>query len=196
MSFPDFDFGAVRPTDFAHLRVNTAVQRVNKLLSDVAIAKESFLTDLWSSMDAVIHLHECDVYSYQPRSTDDQDDDPMAFLTETLTENSLSSTSLLHHHPALSILGEKDAATDASLGGLPNTTIWTFNYFFVNKTAKRIVLFTCVESMRNHEPDMRDEDDHDNDDYNAMFVRSESTDVDFDLDPAAAPAGGIPVSTV
>lgn len=185
MSFPDFDFAAVRPTDFARLSVNDTVSRVNKLLSDVALRKESFLTDLWSSIDAVINLAECDVYSYQPVSADDQDDDPMAFLTETLTEgyatagNAGSPTSI-----------ESSTASD-SLGSQP-TTMWTFNYFFVNKTVKRIVLFTCVESMRNHEPDMHEEEE-------GAFVApsvGDSTEVDFDLDPAAAPAGGIPISSI
>ena len=29
----------------------------------------------------------------------------------------------------------------------PGGALWTFNYFFVNKKTKRIVLFTCVQSM-------------------------------------------------
>ena len=40
MSFPDFDFSAVKPTDFTKIPVNTAVDRVTKLLSDVELRKE------------------------------------------------------------------------------------------------------------------------------------------------------------
>ena len=192
MSFPDFDFGAVRPKDFCRVSVNTAIDRINKLLSDVAIHKEAFLTDLWTSLNDVIHLPDCDIYSYQPRSSDDQDDDPMAFLTETLTEGSVDNNNS-HASP---VMGKNDTSAEETLGSQPsNTTIWTFNYFFVNKTAKRIVLFTCVESMRNHDPGLRENDDDDDEGAFVPLV-ADSTEIDFDLDPASAPAGGIPISTV
>jgi len=38
--------------------------------------------------------------------------------------------------------------------------LWTFNYFFVNKSLKRIVLFACVQTMRN-EVQMDVDDDMD-----------------------------------
>jgi hypothetical protein len=188
MSFPDFDFGAVRPTDFAHPSVKSAVERINRRLSDVALYRESFLTELWSSMDSVIHLTDCDVYSYQPT-----DGDPF-FLTQTLTEDSM----LLGNDNTMSGSTTDKPTGDSSLQSQqPATTIWSFNYFFVNKTAKRILLFTCVESMRS----LSDEEGGDDDDVGNMpsvVIESvdDSMESDFDLDPAAAPAGGIPVSTV
>jgi hypothetical protein len=189
MSFPDFDFGAVRPTDFAHPSVKSAVDRINRCLSDVALYRESFLTELWSSMDSVIHLSDCDVYSYQPNDGD------AFFLTQTLTEDSM----LLGNDNTMGHCSTPDKTTgDSSLQSQqPPTTIWSFNYFFVNKTAKRILFFTCVESMRSPS----DEEEEDDDDFGtlpSMVVESveDSMESDFDLDPAAAPAGGIPVLTV
>ena len=36
--------------------------------------------------------------------------------------------------------------------------LWTFNYFFVNKSLKRIVLFACVQTMQNESMDIDDDD--------------------------------------
>ena len=59
----------------------------------------SFLDDLWLSIDDVVKLRECEVYSYVP----DMEDDPF------------------------------------SQGNL-----WSFNYFFFNRSLKRIIYFTCI----------------------------------------------------
>jgi len=48
----------------------------------------------------------------------DDDDDPLDFMTQTL---------------------------DGTESAVP---LWGFNFFFVNKSLKRIVLFTCVQTMR------------------------------------------------
>ncbi len=182
MSFPDFDFGEMQPTDFVCMSVRTAMDRINKRLSNVALRRETFLTDLWSALDGVIHLSGCDVYSYQPPASDDAD--PMAFLTQTLTEDSVFYGGDEDDANA----GEKTTDSDSQ----PTVTaIWSFNYFFVNKTIKRIVLFTCMESMRNHEPEEIIEEEFAN-----LPPVADSADLDFDLDPEAATAGGIPVSIV
>lgn len=41
-----------------------------------------------------------------------------------------------------------DDLNDDDEGANLETVLWTLNYFFVNKTTKRILLFTCIESMR------------------------------------------------
>ena len=62
--------------------------------------------------------------------------------------------------PAVS--SQQSADATASQGG--NTAVgasmplWTFNYFFVNKSLKRIVLFACVQTMQNDAPMDMDED--------------------------------------
>ena len=174
MSFPDFDFGDVQPTDFTSMDTRTAMNRINKCLSDVALLQETFLTDLWAAIDSAITLQESDVYSYQP-----QDGELMSFLTQTLTEGSAA----LHKTAHSTTPSESSLISERQ----PATTIWSFNYFFVNKTAKRILLFTCVESMRSLQ-------DLDEVEEVVPAVIVDASEEDFDLDPAAATAGGIPVS--
>jgi Maf1 regulator len=170
-SFPDYDFGSIKPSDFEKIGVSTAIKRVNERLAEVAVSKPSILPDMWSAMDDAVHLSECEVYSYAPK-TRDQDDEPLSFLTQTLIDPQ-----------------DQLSSDDTSVSnGTSATVLWTFNYFFVNKSRKRIVFFTCVECMRN-------EGSNENDDE-VSFVQyhgNEASDVDFDLDPSAGVAGGIPI---
>ena len=122
-SFPDYDFSTVRSSHFARLPTYTmAVTRTNEKLSEFAATTPfkgvKFLSKLWKDIDDAIVLQECEVYSYVPPNRDD-DDDPLSFLTQTL---SCADTTLV--------------------------PLWSFNFFFVNKSLKRIVLFTCVQTMR------------------------------------------------
>ncbi|GAX19216.1 hypothetical protein FisN_4Lh199 [Fistulifera solaris] len=182
MSFPDFDFAAVQPSDFVNLSVQKTMDRINKRLSDVALHKETFLKDLWTTIDSVMKLSECDVFCYQPAVSDDGD--PMAFLTQTLTENHVRNNSL-------NVPPDDTTSGTESLSQPSITTIWSFNYFFVNKTAKRILLFTCVEIMKSHQREELIGDD----DF-AVYVPStaDANETDFDLDPDSAPAGGVSIS--
>ena len=68
------------------------------------------------------------------------------------------------------------------------SVLWSFNYLFVNRQRKRIVLFTCLETMRIRSDVEATE----------YVVQDSGTaaDVDFDLDPEAGAAGGIPVSPI
>jgi len=115
LSFPDFDFSSVRPHHFVKLRTSSsAVNRVNEKLSELSTRKgPGFLSVLWKSLDDVIVLSDCEVFSYVPP------DNCYDFFS-TLTDGGVAQSS-----------------TDA---------LWNFNYFFVNKSLKRIVFFTCVES--------------------------------------------------
>lgn len=170
-SFPDYDFGSIKPTDFEKVGVSNAVNRVNERLAEVAMGKSSILPDIWNAMDEAVRLSECEVYSFAPKSRD-QDDDPLSFLTQTLIDPEDSNSS------------DDTAESNGTLA----TVLWTFNYFFVNKTRKRIVFFTCVECMRTGGPN--------EDDDEVSFVQyhgTEASDVDFDLDPSAGVAGGIPI---
>ena len=184
MSFPDFDFGDVQPSDFVHLPGPTAVHSINKRLSDVALLQETFLADLWSSIHAVINLAECEVYSYQP-----QDGELMSFLTQTLTEGSIVLGGGEDTSPTPTN-NEKPTSESSLVSEQPPTTIWSFNYFFVNKSSKRILLFTCVESMRG----FVDAEEDDGDVNVVPSIMVDAAEEDFDLDPADSPAGGIPVS--
>jgi len=154
-SFPDYDFSSVRPAHFARIpRASIAMNRTNERLSDFAACACSsssspemvdvggnFLVEMWKAIDEVIVLSESEVYSYVPPSRDD-DDDPLGFLTQTIEDN-------------------YEAGSNTSV--IP---LWTFNFFFVNKSLKRIVLFTCAQAMRNG--DGGDEEEEEELGYNAI----------------------------
>jgi len=182
-SFPDYDFANVRPADFEKIPVGDAVKQINERLSGLAVEKMSFLPDMWNALDGVVRLADCEVYSYVPK-TRDEDDDPLSFLTQTLIDD---------HHAAE---GDHQMAMDSGESQSTSATctvLWSFNYFFVSKALKRIVFFPCVESMKSEETSQSLDDDDD-----VSFVRfhgTEASDVDFDLDPSGNVAGGIPISS-
>ena len=189
-SFSDYDFSSVKPTDFEKLSVPTAVQRVNEHLSELAMRKEDLLVNLWTAIDNVISMQECAVYSYAPVPAGTEEDDPLSFLTETLVPDQQDES--------------MTAVSEAS-----QTVLWTFNYFFVNRPLKRIIFFTCVETMRADEPAEEEEPsaaaavNGPSDWQRSAPVQefkwsqgADAADMDFDLDPAASVAGGLPIPTV
>lgn len=151
-SFPDYDFSSIRPSHIAHLpSLNVAINRTNEKLAELTTSTFSsasnvnthnhtqganFFSQLWNAIDDVIGMNDSEVYSYVPPQCDD-DDDPLDFL-KTLD-------------------GRSDSDSIVPL--------WTLNFFFVNKSMKRIVLFTCVQTMRNDTSssgiDGGDDDDED-----------------------------------
>lgn len=154
-SFPDYDFGAVRPKDFKKIPMEDVMRSVNDRLSVLASQKEGFLGKLWESIDEVITLSDAHVYTFAPPEQCDE----LSFLTQTLMED--------------------DSATP----------LWSFNYFFVNKQMKRILFFCCVETMQHSDEQM--------DEFVTKSVgyTERGNESNFDLDPAADVAGGIPVET-
>lgn len=124
ISFPDYDFSNVKPSHFVKMPSSTlAINRTNEKLSELAgtaSVGKNFLVKLWDAVNDVISFADSDVYSYVPPSKFD-DGDPLSFLTQTL-----------------------DGTDGANM-----VPLWTFNFFFINKSLKRILLFTCVQTMRN-----------------------------------------------
>jgi hypothetical protein len=80
-SFPDYDFGDVRPTHFSHVPMHEAINSASERLS-VLQERESFLSRLWSSIDEVIQLSDTEVYSFVPPPCLGLD-----FLTQTLVDD-------------------------------------------------------------------------------------------------------------
>jgi hypothetical protein len=70
--------------------------------------------------------------------------------------------------------------------------LWSFRYFFINKSLRRIVFFTCSEKIN----EVRGDDDVAEE--KVHFYNSESQVDDFDWDPEDNVAGGmsLPISTV
>lgn len=156
-SFPDYDFGNVRPCHFSKKTAKDAMECCNFRLSELASRKgEYFLREMWSAIDNVVCLAETEVYSYVPPACDD---DPTGFLLQTLLESESDSVAPL----------------------------WSFNYFFVNKNLKRILLFSCIETMIPNE--VSDEEAE----QLVTVGKYKTGESDFDIDPSSDIAGGIPV---
>ena len=116
-SFPDYDYSFVRPDHFVRVTsVKSAMNRTNEKMSEFLVSGKGpeFLNDLWSAIDDVIMLKDCEIYSYTPDDTSDE------FLSALTGDEQ-------PHSPGV---------------------LWSLNYFFVNKTLKRIVFFTCVSSLK------------------------------------------------
>ena len=118
-SFPDYDFGAVKASDFTKVSVRSAVAAINNNLSEWArnqqSASKNALEDLWEAINESVPLKDCDVYCFQP---------PDGSLMTSWEED------------------EEDDENTAS------TNLWSFYYLFVNKAQKRILLFTATETMK------------------------------------------------
>lgn len=176
-SFPDYDFGDARPSDFCTLPVPEAMRRINDKLSEFAATTDrgqDFLPRFWSSMDdVVLGLKDAEVYSYAPQASGD--DDPLEFLTMSMAGGNDQAGD-----------GDFAATTNNGAGGrfvsgdelncldtstlLPDriptskaddsahVTLWSMNYFFVSGNKKRIVLFACVECIGNQGDGSGDDD--------------------------------------
>lgn len=80
-SFPDYDYSTVRADQFMRIEsANSAMNRANDKLSEFVANEKGpeFLNDLWSAIDDVIILKECEIYSYVP---DDSTDEFLSALT-------------------------------------------------------------------------------------------------------------------
>jgi hypothetical protein len=80
--YPDYDFSKLRPHHFtkergvlaAKQKVDTSLVEASKIWSTEVGNETSLLGCIWSAIDEVIALNECEVYSYMP----DVEGDPFA----------------------------------------------------------------------------------------------------------------------
>ncbi|KAG0036881.1 RNA polymerase III-inhibiting protein maf1 [Podila clonocystis] len=75
-SFPDYDFSGVKPEQFRkEPSVSMVINSINATLLNHG--KEKVVKDLqiWDSIDALIQLEDSDVYSYNPESDSDPNDE-------------------------------------------------------------------------------------------------------------------------
>ncbi|KAJ2827734.1 RNA polymerase III-inhibiting protein maf1, partial [Coemansia furcata] len=99
-SFPDYDFSSLSADQFTkEPSSDFALKSINTTLLNVGCPTTLRTSRMWDSIDSVIGIDDCDVYSYTPAMESDpyEDEGP----------------------------------------------VWSFNYFFFNKSLKRIVFFTC-----------------------------------------------------
>eukprot|EP00804_Cyclotella_cryptica_P019195 CCRYP_006107-RA/>CCRYP_006107-RA protein AED:0.14 eAED:0.14 QI:490/1/1/1/1/1/2/416/624 len=180
-SFPDYDFGDARPSDFCTLSLSEAMRRINENMSEFASTTDKgrdFMPRFWAALDDIVFgLKDAEVYSYAPQGGGG-DDDPLGFLTQSLAggvDNGAISGSCLLFPDEETVL---DGFDDSSTLELPHriltspvtkseetaqVTLWSMNYFFVSRNKKRIVLFTCVLTMRS--PQGGEEFDEETDEY-------------------------------
>lgn len=156
-SFPDYDFGNSRPFHFLKKSAKGAMDETNGRLSELASRRGENF--LREMWNAIDNVICLSETEVFSYVPPAINEDPLGFLTETLLD------------------GDDDAATP----------LWSFNYFFVNKNLKRILLFSCVETMISME--VSDEEDE----QMVSMGRYKASEVDFDMDPSADVAGGIPV---
>mmetsp|Transcript_9217 Transcript_9217/g.15254 ORF Transcript_9217/g.15254 Transcript_9217/m.15254 type:complete len:596 (+) Transcript_9217:1909-3696(+) len=179
-SFPDYDFGDARPSDFCTLPVPEAMRRINDKLSEFAATTDrgqDFLPRFWSSLDdVVLGLKDAEVYSYAPQAGDD---DPLEFLTMSMAGGNeagdggfLPSTTTagnsggsrfvsgdaLNCLDTSNVLSLPDRIPTSKADDSAHVTLWSMNYFFVSGNKKRIVLFACVECIGNQGDGSGDDD--------------------------------------
>lgn len=141
-SFPDYDFSNTRPSHFSRLpSPRIALNRAGDKLSELAASSPDK-----ANLLSQIWLAIDDVITLNETEVysyippnRDDDDDPLDFMTETLD------------------------GSDAAV------LLWGFNFFFVNKSQKRIVFFTCIQTMRTEtETDL----DNTPDDRDGLYTNS------------------------
>jgi len=145
-SFPDYEFSNIRPSHFSRSPSSSvAINRTNERLSELAACTPQGANFLPQLWSAIDDV--IDLKESDVYSyvppTRDDEDDPLSFLTDSLD------------------------GTDSAM------PLWTFNFFFVNRSLKRIILFTCVQSMRTEVEEM----DELNDDEYEGYVASASEEV-------------------
>lgn len=134
-SFPDYEFSNIRPSHFSRSpSFSVAINRTNERLSELAACAPQGANFLPQLWNSIDDV--IDLNESEVYSyvppSRDDDDDPLSFLTDSLD------------------------GTDSAM------PLWTFNFFFVNKSLKRIVLFTCVQTMRTEVEEMDEMNDYEN----------------------------------
>jgi hypothetical protein len=156
-SFPDYDFGNVRASHFLKTNAKDAIEACNNRLSELTSRRGESFSR--EMWNAIDNVITLADTEVYSYVPPAINEDPLGFLTQTLLE------------------GDEDAGT----------LLWSFNYFFVNKNLKRILLFSCVETMLAME--VSDEEDE----QLVTLGSYKASEIGFDMDPAADVAGGIPV---
>jgi hypothetical protein len=181
MTFPDYDFSSVQPHDFQQVSLQDVTQAVYSQLSPFLCNNNE--ADITSNGVSLVG----------PGSA--REDGTQQTQTMLIVDlwNALDEVMNLKECDIYS-WSNADMASE-------ELWLWNFHYFFVNKTLKRIVFFTCSECMNGRLPTEEDDDGGDVEESAQMAAGSrladaESEDANFDLDPSAAQAGGFSLSVV
>uniref|UniRef100_A0A7S1UYP9 Repressor of RNA polymerase III transcription n=1 Tax=Grammatophora oceanica TaxID=210454 RepID=A0A7S1UYP9_9STRA len=161
--FPDYDFGNVRPAHFRKWSMKDAMKRVNGCLSELSLQNPHLIHQLWAALDQCMPLRDTEVIELTGM------DHPPEFWAALLTDTTQDDSTT--------------ADEDSSASSI--TPLWSFNYFFVNRPMKRVVLFSCVETMVH--PDLVDETEEEAEFQvqTYKFSTSSAGKLNFDMDPAS-----------
>jgi Maf1 regulator len=174
LSFPDFDFTDNATSQcFTAIPLRQAVAAINQKIGDNTMLRCNF----WPAIDNVVGplSQITTVYSF--------------IDTEDILKSKLLPSSNNNNNNTINGGGNKEQV------------IWSVNYFFVNKVAKRIVFFTCIETMRPVETMQRpsrlfgDDDDEmvgGGDEVGEDEEDNSESVSNFDMDPSMS-AGGFPI---
>eukprot|EP01031_Cornospumella_fuschlensis_P033729 gene33729-40806_t len=70
-AFPDYDFEGSKIQQFKDISVGDATRLVNSQLVELTLQDSMILQDLWSSIDEVMTLKHCEVFSFTPDDDND-----------------------------------------------------------------------------------------------------------------------------
>lgn len=70
-AFPDYDFEGSKIEQFKDISVADATRLVNSQLVELTLQDSMILQDLWSSIDEVMTLRHCEVFSFTPDDDND-----------------------------------------------------------------------------------------------------------------------------
>eukprot|EP00948_MAST-09A_sp_MAST-9A-sp1_P003774 g3774.t1 len=172
LAFPDYDFSHYTPSNFVqHANYQSVIASLNTVLSPTHVDLAS-LNATWSDISDFIDLPNCDIFSYKVLGGDEQD--PLTeyyadHYRDMLAQHVSRSANLVvgaHHHQNAGGITQQGNSNLYTSGGftlqrfrgndihtddIPSTVpLWTYNYFFYNRTKKQILFFgiTCHSNLR------------------------------------------------
>ena len=74
-SFPDYDFADTTIEQFKDKELPHVVSHVNSYLAELTIKDHLTLERMWSAIDEVVNLKQCEIFQFQPEKNDDDDAD-------------------------------------------------------------------------------------------------------------------------
>lgn len=71
-AFPDYDFGYSKLHQFKDQDTPIVMSLVNNYLAEITVTHTAFLEKLWNSIDEIVNLRQCEIFSYHPDHHDDE----------------------------------------------------------------------------------------------------------------------------
>lgn len=74
-SFPDYDFGDTKIEQFKDQDLPAVVSHINSYLAELTVKDPLTLERMWSGIDEVVNLRQCEIFQFSPEKNDDDDAD-------------------------------------------------------------------------------------------------------------------------